>query len=187
MRTVTETIYKTKYEAYDGTRFDNESDCIEYENNVRTIVAAWKKIPKLEYDEGSLRLGGGFGDVHYVVYCRDQHDIDAANAYIKECTGYTKERFTDKCIGKRIVISVWSVDSSGLGEDVVFYGEPKDVIKNMADLLYAPIPDGDANKRRVYSVSADGGISWTTQYLTQPEAKLEILSGHIVKEGFINE
>lgn len=160
MRTVTETTYKNK------------------------IVAAWEKIPKLEYDEGSLRLGGGFGDVHYVVYCRDQHDIDAANAYIKECTGYTKERFTDKCIGKRIVISVWSVDSSGLGEDVVFYGKPKDVIKNMADLLYAPIPDGDANRRRAYSVSADGGASWTTQYLTQPEAKLEILSGHIVKEGF---
>lgn len=187
MRTVTEAIYKTKYEAYDGTRFDNESDCIEYENNVRTIVAAWEKIPKLEYSEESLHLGGGYSDVHYVVYCRDQHDIDAANAYIKECAGYTKERFTDKCIGKRIVISVWSVDSSGLGEDVVFYGEPKDVIKDMADLLYAPIPDGDANKLRVYSVSADAGMSWTIQYLTQAEANIEILSGYIVKEGYVNE
>lgn len=187
MRTVTETTYKTKYEAYDGTRFDNESDCIEYENNIRTIVAAWKKIPKLEYSEDRLHLGGGYSDVHYVVYCRDQRDIDAVNAYIMECAGDIGERFTDKCVGKRIVISVWDVDSSGLGEGVVFYGEPKDVIKDMAELLYAPIPDGDANKRRVHSVSADGGISWTTQYLTQPEAKLEILSGHIVKEGFINE
>lgn len=119
MRTVTETTYKNK------------------------IVAAWEKIPKLEYSEDSFHLGGGFDDMHYVVYCRDQRDIDAANAYIKACTGYTKERITDKCIGKRIVISVWSVDSDGLGENVVFYGEPEDVIKDMAELLYAPIPGVD--------------------------------------------
>ena len=139
MRVVTETIYKTKYEAYDGTRFDDESDCIEYENNIRTIVAAWEKVPKLEYSEESLHLGGSSYDTHYVVCCRDQCDIDAVNAYIKECTGDTGERFTDKYVGKRIVISVWDVDTSGLGEAVVFYGEAKNVIKDMADLLYAPI------------------------------------------------
>lgn len=139
MRTVTEAIYKTKYEAYDGTRFDNESDCIEYENNIRTIVAAWEKIPKLEYSEDILHLGGGFGDVHYVVCCRDQRDIDAANAYIMECAGGIEEMFADEYVGKRIVISVWNVKSSGLGEGTIFYGEPEDVIKDMADLLYAPI------------------------------------------------
>lgn len=134
-----EYITKTKYVAEDGRRFDSEEDCIKYEKRTFEVIKAWRAIPKLEYGEESLHLGGGYRDVHYIVCCRNQEDVDAANAYIEECAGYTKERFTEECIGKRIIISVWEVDSHGFGDEVVFFGEPTNVLKDMADLLYAPI------------------------------------------------
>lgn len=134
-----EYVTKTKYVANDGRRFDKEEDCVKYEEKSIAIIEAWKAIPKLEYSEESLHLGGGYSDVHYVVCCRNQEDVDAANAYIEECAGYTKRFFTKECIGKRIVISVWDVDKYGFGDDVIFFGEPEDVLKDMANLLYEPI------------------------------------------------
>lgn len=145
----TKMVYKTLYKAADGKIFENEKECLEHEKNAAAILEAWKAVPKLEYTEESLHLGGGYSDIHYIVYCRNQDDVDAANAYIEECAGCTKERFTEKSIGKRIVITVWNIDNSEFGDDVLFFGEPTDVLKDMADLLYAPItqPEGYVNER----------------------------------------
>ena len=142
MRTVTETIYVTKYEAYDGTRFDKEDDCIEYENNIKTILNNWKKIPKLECSNESLVLSSGAGDAHFILWCRDQDDIDAANAYIKECDVYEENFLTSADIRRRVVICVWNYYDYNheFGKGVTRYGYPEEILESYKEMMFAPIP-----------------------------------------------
>ena len=155
MRVVIETIKKTKYEAYDGTRFDNENDCVEYETNIKTILKEWENVPKLEYSEESLHLGGGYSDVHYVIYCRDEKDVEATNTYLKECGGRVTDLVSSEDVGKRVVVSVWDIDTHRIGNGVSYFGSSEEIIKDIANLLYAPIAGVDDSRQRIYSISAD--------------------------------
>lgn len=139
MRTVTEAIYKTKYEAYDGTRFDNESDCIEYERDIKAILKAWDEIPKLVYSNESLPLNSGASDANFILWCRNKNDIDAANAYIKECNGTDRNSFlTDTDIHRRVIISVWNYYDSidGFGEGITHCGYPEDILESYKGMLF---------------------------------------------------
>lgn len=194
MRTVTEAIYKTKYEAYDGTRFDNESDCIEYERDIKAILKAWDEIPKLVYSNESLPLNSGASDANFILWCRNKNDIDAANAYIKECNGTDRNSFlTDTDIHRRVIISVWNYYDSidGFGEGITHCGYPEDILESYKGMLFAAIPEEKewrGELRKMCELSEDCGRTWTVRKLLnkgEMDDYREI--GWHVREAEVNE
>lgn len=192
MRTVTETIYKTKYEAYDGTRFDSAEDCVEYERGIRTILENWKKIPKLECSNESLVLSSGMGDAHFILWCRDQDDINAANAYIRECDDSSEHFLTSADIGRRVVICVWNYYDCNdeFGEGVTRYGYPEEILEHYREIMFATIPEEKdwLELRKMCELSEDCGRTWTVRKLLnkgEMDDYREI--GWHVREAEVNE
>lgn len=194
MRTVTETIYVTKYEAYDGTRFDNESSCIEYERDIKAILKAWDEIPKLVYSNENLPLNSSASDANFILWCRNENDIDAANAYIKECSGTDRNSFlTDTDIHRRVIISVWNYYDSrdGFGEGTTHCGYPEDILESYKEMLFAAIPEEKewrGELRKMCELSEDCGRTWTVRKLLNKDEMDDYREiGWHVREAEVNE
>lgn len=124
----------------DGKEFEDKQECIAWEEKISArVLANWKKIPKLVYNEDELPLGGGCEDLNYVLWCRDMNDVTAANEYLSVTQGRELSTITKEDIQKRVVLTIWGPTFQGFGDGVTVRGTAEEVLENMRDKLYAAI------------------------------------------------
>lgn len=134
MKEVTETIIKeyivTKYQAFDGEKFDTEEECHKYENSAAGVL--FGKIDDFtvksdcffEPDEGSENK-------YKAVIPRSQHDIDLLNQLWKLYRGKNEENLKfDGTYIKSLIFVGYRFDYSNSGElDWVWFYDLKSMVK----------------------------------------------------------
>lgn len=110
---VTETVEKVVgYEAIDGRRFDDESECIKYDKTAGAVITAeFKKRVLKEMlvseitDSGNLALCE-YGDDSYVALVKitDQYDLNACNMYCQHVR--SQQLFTNDMIGNEVLVHI---------------------------------------------------------------------------------
>ena len=126
MKKITETktieIKEEKYQAYDGTVFKEEEECIKYEETARAVIEmAFRKliVGKESFMEYQIWENFGYGSEEYemaVIDIKDESDLEIANKYY----AYHKANnlIGKEYIGKRVLVSL------GYVYDDVKYTEP---------------------------------------------------------------
>ena len=114
MVSLTKTIEKKYYVAFDGTEFENEDDCRKYEKEAESIekekeiIRRFKRLMINEpFSECYIFDDFGYGSEEYmlcVIELKDEVDVNDANNYrllkgVDEC-------FTKEDIGKRFLIEL---------------------------------------------------------------------------------
>lgn len=98
----------TKFVAIDGTVFDSEDKCKEWEGKLEcTINAAWNNIPKSDISFEELFPSGCSDDYFVMVVPRDMDDIKIINMY---CYLSGDECLTQRDIGKSILFTHYDSD-----------------------------------------------------------------------------
>lgn len=106
----------TSYEAFDGTQFKTESECIKYEESAHSAVkkAAWHYLVAERADDAVFTCCEDslctFDVPDTTAYNIIRHWMELANLYHKEL-------FTPDYIGKRVGVM------HGYGDDFWFYSE----------------------------------------------------------------
>ena len=116
-RTIEEVV---GYEAYDGTRFADKTECEKYEKLTaeEAIINHFKKlIVKIAEEEDITKAehtgcedfvgsgcGGGYGIA--LVRIKNEDDVNICNAYKKLVEPNSEKEFTNDMIGKEILVYV---------------------------------------------------------------------------------
>ena len=93
------------YEAYDGTRFDSEKECKEYENSWRQIIK--RRFCDLVVAQTNICDLLGIGTEEDLVLCvllKDKTDVDYANQYMNIDAITYCALFSDDDIGKEVFV-----------------------------------------------------------------------------------
>jgi len=118
----TKTIEIEVYQAYDGTIFKEEDECIKYEETARAVIEkAFRGImvDKEPFTECQIWENFGYGSEEYemaVIDIKDESDLEIANKYY----AYHKANnlIGKEYIGKRVLVSI------GYCYDGIKYTEP---------------------------------------------------------------
>ena len=142
----------TMYEADDGTIFDNEEDCLEYEE--QSLETAFNALTRSEemYLEAYIPFATVTEGRFFSVYLDDAKAVDVVYRWLlkhgdfyyssinKELDRKIKERLKNKLsklIGKWVLITSPSNDS----EDYAFAGDAKKVFRSITKSLLKTIED----------------------------------------------
>lgn len=109
---MTETIEVIKYKAKDGKIFDTENECLEYEEETKTIEDRFLDlcIDHTIFAECDIYENFGYGGNEYyyaVIEIKNENDIQTVKDYFKYTNAMNYENIDwRKYIGKKILVDV---------------------------------------------------------------------------------
>lgn len=108
MKVITEKIVTNieKYEAFDGTVFDNKEDCLEYEK-YQMYAVPFNKIRMKPIDACEFGCGNE-DDNCYLMVLKDSEEVRVFNDYVGKCVGMddvSGNVVDESWIGKLLIVN----------------------------------------------------------------------------------
>lgn len=103
--TITETY---GYEAYDGTFFTSESECVQYESTAKSVVGQmYKKLVVASGAAHDLFVDGDCDSQLDVVCCKTVEDLTIVNQHIINQCGVGNNPILDTSVLGNMIIILW--------------------------------------------------------------------------------
>lgn len=167
-----------EYVAFDDSRIASEEECKEYEDYLNKLAAAWESIPKLVYDAESLPLYGHKSDKHYLLCCRTEEEVEAANEYLVAFnhTDLNAPIPLDR-VGKRVLVTIWEENSkTHIGTGWYLHSSPEEIVASLTEMLSAPIPGAEG----INPYTSEADVSRISDVIAQHLRSFAARSGHRV-------
>lgn len=139
---------KTIYIAYDGKEFDNENDCLHYEEECKKKdLNDYYNLPRIHFTFDDILIGASDEVGYDIVYIRDKKDLEVLNKAVELKNGCifkgygSLSTFDESYIGKNVALA------TDFEDNLIFYkNEPtfeaiktriEDTLNSIANMLKA--------------------------------------------------
>ena len=100
---------RTAYIAYDGREFDNENDCLHYEEKCKKkALENYYGIPHVHFTYNNILIGASDEIGYDIIHVRNEEDVKTINEVLSIRESYSNAhfRFDNSYIGKNIPLFI---------------------------------------------------------------------------------